>query len=445
MNGVRMTLIEQLGSLVYPGAANLSETTRRKIIPCVKDWIAAYLVGLNAPEFKTVAAALAEDGSAGWIDVPPHRLGSSSEMAFRLGIVGHLANFNDAEFVGNTSPTSVLLPAILPLAASRNATMAQLVEAMAVGYGVAHLLGRVMNPDHFEGGWNATSTIGCVAATAGAARCLGLPARKACAAIAIAAGQMSGLKSGNGSIAKPFSAGRAASAAVWSALLAAHDAPTGLDVFSGPTGILSMFGGRGAEAPPLADIEHGVDAVVFKEFPCFFGAQKPVALGRDLSGDIGAEAITQVKIVTSAYTYKGMSKRAPATWAEGQFSCAHCVAVALIDGARAAIGLSEASLHRPDVRHLERLTVIEPDGTFEKFQAQVWVSLDDGRHLEARGALDLIAQGAPALADAKLSIVLDEYASEGERDEISSLLVARDASASSLTARLLALRPAIRR
>ncbi len=441
----QMALIEQLGDLVGSGAPDLSEAHRCKVVACVKDWIASYVVGLTAPEFETVAAALAANGSVRWDDTSSVlRRESSSEMALRMAIVGHLANFNDAEFVGNTSPTSVLLPAILPLAASRNATMASLVDAMAVGYGAVHLLGRVMNPDHFDGGWNATSTIGCIAAAAAVARCLRLSARQARAAVSIAAGQMSGLKCGNGSIAKPLNAGRAASAAVWSALLAAHNAPMGPDVWSGSTGALRMFGSTRDSVPPSMDVERGIEAVAFKEFPCFFGSQEPVALARELSRGIDGGEIAQVMIVTSAYTHRGNARRAPSNWAEGQFSCAHCVAVALVDGERTAITLNAASLHRPEIRRVERLTVIEPDVAFTKFEAKVRVSLRDGRQFDARGVLDLGAQGSPALADSKLAIVLSEHVAERQRSDISTLVNACDANTFDLCAMLQALIPAIR-
>jgi 2-methylcitrate dehydratase PrpD len=436
-----MTVAEALTELAT-APVTVSADHRRKIVACVKDWVAAYVVGLSMGDRQSVSAALAAEGCVGEDGFPrPGQPMSLAEKAFWLGIIGHLANFNDAEFVGNTSPTSALLPALLPVAAARRAHMHTLVDALAVGYGVIHYLGRVMNPDHFERGWNPTSTIGCVATTAAVARCLGLDSIKARAAIEIATGQMSGFKAGNGSIAKPVNAGRAAWSAVRSALLAAHDAPAGTDAFTGPLGALRMFGASNNKAVHLADMARGVEAVTFKAFPCFFGAQQPVTLGQRLSRDIDTNLVEEVRIVTSPYTHKSMSSRAPQTWAEGQFSCTHCVAVALIDGEHAAVTLTEASLLRPEVRGLEARTFIEANEGFLKFEASLSLLLPGNRRTEARNVLDLASLSLPSLPDGKLDIVAESHLTDADRVSISSVFESADLCVTDLLARLLALRP----
>ena len=68
--------------------------------------------------------------------------------------------------------TAAPLAALMAQTDLSGGTGAQLVDAVAVGIEVEFALGRLMNPEHYDRGWHATSTIGVVGAAAACARLL---------------------------------------------------------------------------------------------------------------------------------------------------------------------------------------------------------------------------------------------------------------------------------
>jgi 2-methylcitrate dehydratase PrpD len=402
-----MTALDQLAEIVFSQENQVELRVRQKALACIKDWVAAYTLGIESANYPVVRDAFQMDDCDAYDSTRQSIfVRGSMDRAMWMGIVGHLAHFNDVEFTGNTSPTSVLLPAVLAVPSNRQQTLADLVSPMTAGYAVIHHLGRLLNPLHFDIGWNAASTIGCIGAAAAVARSLGLDRRKILAAMALAANQMAGLKSSNGTIAKPLSVGHAACAAIRAAQLAAAGATGHSDLFERAGGIFTMFGGDATNSIEPASTMAGLDSIVFKEFPCYFGVHQPVRLARDLASVLGRSSIERVSITASAYTMRQMSLRCPRDWSMGQFSVAHCVAVALCAGPNVITSLSDQSIGREDVQAVERNTLLRADGGFSKFEALVDVVTSDGRTHQAHGVLDLDSLRAPIVAEEKLQAVL---------------------------------------
>ena len=88
------------------------------------------------------------------------RLRTSPQLrALANGVASHGLDFDLSYLQGQL--TASLIPALLPLAESLNATQAEMVAAYIVGFEVASRLSR-SNPNHNGGGaWHGTGTSQC--------------------------------------------------------------------------------------------------------------------------------------------------------------------------------------------------------------------------------------------------------------------------------------------
>ncbi|MGP7884533.1 MmgE/PrpD family protein, partial [Raoultella planticola] len=150
-----------------------------------------------------------------------YRANDAQSRALRLGYAGHTLDFDDfhADFRGH--PSTVILPALLALAAERaDIDGDRFLDAYVIGVEAAGRLGLAAGPRHYTLGFHSTATLGTIAAAAACARFVGAGARDTAVILGIAATQASGLRAQFGSEAKPLHAGLAAQAAVSATLLA---------------------------------------------------------------------------------------------------------------------------------------------------------------------------------------------------------------------------------
>lgn len=138
-----------------------------------------------------------------------------------------------------------LLPAALAIGESVDASGQELLAAYVAGFETACRIGHVLGLKHYATGYHSTSTIGCMAATAAAARLLKLDQTQVCMALGIAAAHASGLRGNFGSMTKPLQAGNAARIGVFAAQLAENGFTAGADILGTELGyidVLSMGG-----------------------------------------------------------------------------------------------------------------------------------------------------------------------------------------------------------
>ncbi|VTM75484.1 MmgE/PrpD family [Raoultella planticola] len=150
-----------------------------------------------------------------------YRANDAQSRALRLGYAGHALDFDDfhADFRGH--PSTVILPALLALAAERaDIDGDRFLDAYVIGVEAAGRLGLAAGPRHYTLGFHSTATLGTIAAAAACARFVGAGAQDTAVILGIAATQASGLRAQFGSEAKPLHAGLAAQAAVSATLLA---------------------------------------------------------------------------------------------------------------------------------------------------------------------------------------------------------------------------------
>jgi 2-methylcitrate dehydratase PrpD len=298
-------------------------------------------------------------------------------------------------FVSLAHPSAPLVAAALAAAELAGASGRALLDAYVVGFELEGRLGRAMNPRHYQRGWHCTSTLGTIAATATAARLLGLDANAAGHALGIAASAASGLKENFGTMVKPLHAGLAARNGVLAARLARDGMTASPAAIEGPQGFLAAMD---SEQPSLdinaADLgvrwEIVDTGITVKLYPSCAGTHPTLDALLDLrrrdaftGEDVDAIEIGVDPIVPTILIYDR-----PASGLEGKFSMPFCAAAAIVHG-RVGVETFDASrISDPAILAMQSRVSMRIDPTLDASappltQARVTVRLRDGRVLTA--------------------------------------------------------------
>lgn len=367
----------------------------------VLDTVGVMLAGSIEPAARLVREVAQAEGGAARCNILGvcDRTGAGW-AALANGTAAHALDFDDMCFVSMAHPSAPLVAAGLAAAELADASGAEFLDAFCVGFEIEAVLGRLMNPLHYERGWHATATIGTVGAAAAGARLLRQNAVTAARTMAIAASQASGLKESFGTMVKPLQAGLAGRNGVLAAQLAEAGFTATDRALDGPQGLLvAMQASRhdsGDEAARLGRNWEIVDGgITVKLYPSCAGTHPTIDSLLDLRNEHGFTAadIDQVEIGVDSVSPTVLIHDRPTTGLEGKFSMHFCAASAVAHG-RVDLqtfepsGLSDSVtrelLPRVTMRVDPSLGVDQPPLT----EAKVVVRLRDGRLCErqARGA-----------------------------------------------------------
>src|SRR5947209_19955868 len=174
------------------------------------DTVGVMLAGSLEPAAGIVQRLAATEAGAGPCRIFGTELSVNAGWAALVnGTAAHALDYDDMCFVSLAHPSAPLVSALLALGEKTSAPGRRLLEAYVIGFEVEAVLGRVMNPRHYQSGWHCTSTIGSIGAAAACARLLRLDSVSTANCIALAASQASGLKENFGTMSKPLHAGLA--------------------------------------------------------------------------------------------------------------------------------------------------------------------------------------------------------------------------------------------
>jgi 2-methylcitrate dehydratase PrpD len=327
-------------------------------------------------------------------DGPAAVLGGGVRLAPTLaalvnGTAGHALDFDDIG-LGAGHVSVAIVPAVLAVAELTGADGAAFVDALAVGYEVAHRL-TTMYPDTRLGpyavGYHKPSVYSVFGAAAGAARLLGLTATETAHALGIAASQSGGLRANFGTMTKPLHAGLANRTGVEAALLARSGFTASAEALEQRFGwhdvICAGEGDLDAVLDGLGDGYAIDEGLVFKLYPCcganHYAIDGTIALARDAGlqeVDVDhVEVWIEQRNLNEVLVYPW-----PRTPLEGKFSLAYNVAAALADGEVTVDTFTAPALARLEaVRDKVRVhatTELPQNG------ARIAITTADGRTLE---------------------------------------------------------------
>jgi 2-methylcitrate dehydratase PrpD len=363
---------------------------------CVYDLLSSALSAGEQPWSREIVA-IARRNSGGVAHGAPiigtGDVVSLHDAALANGTLSH-GLVRDDMHVGSVSHLgTVLVPTLLSLAVSANASGKDFLTALVAGYEAGGKVGRMIMDVEVSKIFRPTGTVGPIAAAAAGAKLLGLTPEQTTAALALAANTAAGYNewASTGGSEMFFHNGLAARSAVTAVQLAAEGAyvsPTGLD---GDAGILAAFRRpRPPTVPELFADRPEILAVFFKPVPACNFAQTPAqaALALAQRHRLRAADIDSVvaRVTKAAALYPGCDVSGPFEHIlQAKMSIHYNVAAALARGNFAE--RNYVPQQNPEVLSLAKRVRIEIDPGFTsafpaKQGAAVVVRTRDGKTFE---------------------------------------------------------------
>ena len=287
--------------------------------------------------------------------------------ALANGMAAHALDFDDNYLPGFTHATAVLIPALLGLAEEIDATGLQLMDAYIVGLEMQAAVGRGVNRAHYDMGWHATSTVGCIGAAAACGRLLGLNRDQMTNAISLGVSMASGAKVQFGTMTKPYHAGMAAKNAVLASQLALNGFEARDVALEGPLGFRDLYSSEESQGwdqivpklgkPPAIE-EFGLSP---KLYPCCGATHKVLDVVLALRKEHGFTADDAAKVETFVEfgNKRNLMYADPKQEMQARFSMNYCVAVALLYGRLSLADFTPQAVHRPEVKKLLPLVTMD--------------------------------------------------------------------------------------
>jgi 2-methylcitrate dehydratase PrpD len=399
------------------------------------DTLAVTLLGSRLDAPRIVAGLELERGGKAQSSVIGMKCKADTVSAALInGTSAHAELFDDNNAPMIAHPSAPLVSALLPLAQVRGASGRELIQAYAAGFEVGVKLGRMLNPKLYEQGWHVTRVLGVLGATAACCRLLRLDAKRAGAALGIAASMASGIRQNFGTMTMALHVGLTARDAVHAALLAERGFGADPAALHGKYGFLPVFASQNPPLLPLGEpFELLASGIIFKPWPSgaptHAAVDAALALHRRIGGDVAR--IRRVTCLVHPWNAMTLREEEPRDPLQAKVSLRYCVAAALRDGELtyrhfSAEGVADAGLaalrRLIDVRTAQDL----PDNN--EFPAEVRVELADSEILAERREVPPGGSTRPLTQDdvlAKLrscaAVALEPTATERVIDKVQRL------------------------
>jgi 2-methylcitrate dehydratase PrpD len=303
--------------------------------------------------------------------------------------MGHALDFDDTlDTGGSIHPGVSVLGAVLAMCDSLDAVTGQdLLLAVALGLDVSCRIALASTVDR---GWHRTAAIGVFGAAVAAGKLIGLAPEQMLDAFGIAYSHAAGNRQCilDGALTKRMQAGQAASAGVFSAVLAQTGFTGAHNIFNGRFGFFELYQPNGYDASVLLrDLGTAFrgEALSYKPYPCgrpLHGAIDAALMARAQLGIERPDEIASVTIEADPATHsdqfsRGPAKRRPTQVVEAQFAQPFLVATALVHG---KVGIAEVDGRgdTPVLDLADRIAGVARDGR-AKGSLSITVQTSDGR------------------------------------------------------------------
>ena len=364
---------------------------RERLFATTLDWSTALVAGLGHPLLPTYRDALSRRGETG-----PHRVAGEGQThplataATLNAAIGHFWEVDDAHRDSTSHPGITVIPGLIALAEIMPDRRPHLGAAIVAGFEAILRIGSYLGAGHYAVN-HTTATAGTLGAAAGAARFLGLDAKRTLWTLGHAGTQAAGLwqfLDDGATRAKAFHASIAARNGLAAAQLAQAGIEAATHILEGPRGMLASWrlaGGDPAWLQP--DGDPMIHSVTIKGWPTCGQTHSALDAARHLAEMLGddAAAAQSVTVDLPQAALDIASIADPQNVAEAKFSTAFCIAAALRGTPPDFRGLTPELVADPAIRDLARRVELRADPAFnarfpKERPARVTVTLPDGRN-----------------------------------------------------------------
>ncbi|UWQ75824.1 MmgE/PrpD family protein [Leisingera sp. M658] len=266
------------------------------------------------------------------------------------GMAAHVWDFDDNSYTGMIHGSAIILPAVLAVAQSVDASEKDLLQAFVIGSEVSYALGEICTHSHFMQGWWATGSCALIGTVAGVARLLGLNAEQTANAIGTAAVTAGIERAIAGTDAKPYLVGNVAGQAITLARAAQAGLTGPKDAFEQKNGFFSLLNqgiSKREGICPLAERWRVQSpGLLFKTSPVCSAAHAAIEAASLLTreatkplAEVVAIEAEVPKLVSASLVYDR-----PVNPQQAQFSLPYSVACAMLHGSVRLQDLSAAEL-----------------------------------------------------------------------------------------------------
>lgn len=321
---------------------NISKNAIQQAELCLIDYIGVYLRGKNEIAPQTLKKS---------INLIDHSYSNNmlGEAMF-LGTASHVLDLDDGHDIARVHLGTVAFSTAFALCNKLSVTGKQFIEAIVAGYEIGIVLGSIANPNHRNQGFHSTGTIGTFVAGAVASKIIGLDYYQTIQCLGLCGTQSAGLLESDhqGTMAKAFHSGSAASNGILSAFLAYNGFTGAESIIDGDEGFLkSMAIGDIRSGKSLKEVnknkiernlyrltdEFQIEDIYFKLYPFCRHIHSSIESSLYLNNIIKKDytAIDTIDI----YTYKTASEHDnynPINAEELRQSLPYAVAIAIVCG-----------------------------------------------------------------------------------------------------------------
>jgi 2-methylcitrate dehydratase PrpD len=327
------------------GYAELPASTIQSARRDILDTLGCMLGGSGSPGIDELCAVVSRWGGRDESRVLLRGMRLPAPQAALLNAsMGHALDFDDTlDAGGSIHPGVSVLASVLAVADSLGrVTGRDALLAVALGLDISC---RIAFASTLDRGWHRTAAMGVFGATAAAGKLIGLTAEQMVNAFGIAYSHAAGNRQCilDGALTKRMQAGQAASAGVFSAVLAQTGFTGAREIFNGRFGFLELYQPAGHDAAlllrDLGTVFCG-EALSYKPYPCGRPLHAAIDAALAARADLGITGAADIKVVTieadpadHADQFGGApSKRRPTQVVEAQFAQPFLVATALVHG-----------------------------------------------------------------------------------------------------------------
>jgi len=371
------------------------------------DCIGVSLAGAAQPHGKMIVEFVAEQGADKTCTIIGNKQRSTPYLAaLANGTLGHALDYDDMGGFGH--PTVALLPTALAVGEQLGKSGRDILTAYVIGFEVAVHLSK--GAENVQGltGFHSTATFGTIAATAVAARLMGLTAEQTIMAFGLAGSMPSGILQNFGTPTKPLHAGLSCRSGVLAASLAKKGWLATDKFIDSHVGWAHAYIGEGKYDPDkmtanLGKTWHSKNTVVIKKYPCCgsnHGALDSL-LGLLKEHDVRLDDIARVEVDNIPAISHVLLYPNPDYAFQGKFSLHYNIATAMVDRKIDIDSFAESKLDRPEYRQAREKTQVnlisnwDPEYEHAPTYTPVTITLKNGERLTRRTDRHKM-HGAPA-------------------------------------------------